>query len=179
MKYHLHANDTQLCITFDGAGTSSRLTAISQIESCVTEVKEWMLCNMLKLNGNKTEFLQFLTNHLKTSEIPPPSVNISCDTKNTNSCAKNLGVLLDHNLSLEHYVTSMVKAANFQLYCLSHIQKYLTPEALCIAVHSLISSRVDYCNSLHCQTSKHPDQQTPACSHVHPMRFCDFSAAYS
>ncbi len=85
---------------------------------------------------------------LKNSDTPPPSVNISCDTINTNSSAENLGVLLDHNLSLDHYITDMVKAANFQLYHLSHIRKCLTPKALHIAVHSLISSRVYYCNSL-------------------------------
>ncbi len=56
MKYHLYADDTQLYITFDVANTSSRLAAISQIESCVVEVKEWMLCNMLKFKGDKTEF---------------------------------------------------------------------------------------------------------------------------
>ncbi len=42
----------------------------------------------------------------------------------------------------------MFKAANFQLYRLSRIQHYLSPEALWIAVHSLISSKLDYCNSV-------------------------------
>ncbi len=148
MEYHLYADDNQLCITFDGADSSSRLAAISQIESCVVEVKEWMLHNILKLNGDKTEFLYFLPNYLKHTDIPSPSVTIGSDSISTSSTAKNLGVLLDDNLSLEHYITSMVKAANFQLYRLSHIKQYLTPEACCMAVHSLVSSRVDYCNSL-------------------------------
>ena len=86
------------------------------------EVKEWMLCNMLKLNGDKTEFLQFLLNHLRHSDPPPASVTISCDTINISASAKILGVLLDHNLFLEHYITGMVKAANFQLYHLSCIK---------------------------------------------------------
>ena len=42
----------------------------------------------------------------------------------------------------------MCKAANFQLYRLSRIQRYLSPEALWIAVHSLISLKLDYCNSV-------------------------------
>ena len=133
MKYHLYTDDTQLCITFNGADTSSRLVAIFQIELCVAEVKEWMLHNMLKLTGDKTEFLQFLTHQLKTSNTPLPSVNIGCGTIDTNFSAK-IRVLLDHNLSLDQYIRGMVKAANFQLYHLRRIWKYLMPEALCIAV---------------------------------------------
>ncbi len=37
----------------------------------------------------------------------------------------------------------MVKAANFQLYCLSRIKQCPTPEALRMAVYLLVSSRVD------------------------------------
>ncbi len=46
------------------------------------------------------------------------------------------------------HITATCKAANFNLYCLSRIKKYLSPQALKTAVHVLISSRIDYCNSL-------------------------------
>ena len=36
----------------------------------------------------------------------------------------------------------------FQLYRRSQIRKYLSPDALKMAVHSLIASRLDYCNSI-------------------------------
>ena len=49
---------------------------------------------------------------------------------------------------LDNHIMSICKAANFQLYHLSRIGKYLTPEALCIAVHAFISSRIDYCNGV-------------------------------
>ena len=100
----------------------SRTTALSQIESCVAEVKEWMLRNMLKLNSDKMEFLLFLPNNLKHTDIPFPHVTIGSDSISTSSTAKNLGVLSDDNLSLEQYITGMVKAANFQLYHLSCIK---------------------------------------------------------
>ena len=51
--------------------------------------KEWMLLNMLKLNGDKTEFIQFLPNHLKHIDIPFPSVTIGSDSISASLTAKN------------------------------------------------------------------------------------------
>ena len=51
------------------------------------------------------------------------------------------------DLSLSQQINVIVKAANFQLYCLSCIRKYLTLAAQCIVVHSPISYHIDYCNS--------------------------------
>ena len=62
--------------------------------------------------------------------------------------AKNLEVLFDSDLSLNSHITSTCKAANYQLYRLSRIKKYLTQGALETAVHAFISSKLDYCNSI-------------------------------
>ncbi len=54
-------------------------------------------------------------------------------------------------------MTSICKSANYQLYRLSRIKKYLTPAALKTAVHALVSSKLDYCNGL---LAGLPKQQT-------------------
>ena len=46
------------------------------------------------------------------------------------------------------HITATGRAANYQLHCLSRIKRYLTPDALKVAGHALISSKLDYCNSL-------------------------------
>ena len=60
---HLYADDTQLYLSFDSCVSSTHDTAIMQFESCTAEIKAWMLSNRFKLNGHKTEFLQFLPNN--------------------------------------------------------------------------------------------------------------------
>ena len=75
-------------------------------------------------------------------------IYIGTDQVSLGTQAKNLGVILDSALSMETHITSTCKAANYHLYCLSRIRKYLTSEALKMAVHALISSKLDYCNSL-------------------------------
>ena len=46
------------------------------------------------------------------------------------------------------HITTTCKAANYQLYQLNRIKKYRTPGALETAVHTLISSKLEYWNSL-------------------------------
>ncbi len=149
MKFHLYADDTQLFLNFDSSVPSSSDAAIIQLESCITEIRAWMLANKLKLNDDKTEFLRFLPNRSMSDEKNQnPLICIGADRVSLSAHAKNLGVIMDPSLSLSSHITSTCKAANFHLYRLSRIRKYLTPEALKTAVRALISSKLDYCNSL-------------------------------
>ena len=56
--------------------------------------------------------------------------------------------MIDNNLMLSPYITSICKVANFHLFRLARIRKYITPQALNMAVHLLVSSKIDYCDSL-------------------------------
>ena len=51
-------------------------------------------------------------------------------------------------MSVIPHVQSLCKFANFQLHWISRIQKYLTPEATATLEHSLITSRLDYCDGV-------------------------------
>ena len=49
MGYHFYADDTQLYISFK-QGSGCR-TALLAMENCIKDIQDWMLGNMLKLNG--------------------------------------------------------------------------------------------------------------------------------
>ena len=66
MGLHLYADNTQLYLCFESSVPSTRSADILQLESCITKIRAWMLANRLKLNGDKTEFLQFLPNPTST-----------------------------------------------------------------------------------------------------------------
>ncbi len=147
MCYHLYTYDTQLYLSFDSDTPSSGSEAIARLEACISDIHEWMLTNRFKLNNDKTEFLKFLPQS-NTNSDTPDSLQIGSDHIALSSKGKNLWVLFDPSLTLTLHITTTCKFANYQLYCLGRIKHYLSSDALKAAVHELISSKLDYCNSL-------------------------------
>ena len=91
MNFLRYADDTQLYLSFDSCVSSTCDTAIIQLESCLAEIKAWMLSNTLKLNGDKTEFLQFLPNTTFTKCLNvDPIINIGSNSVTLSEQAKNL-----------------------------------------------------------------------------------------
>ena len=62
---------------------------------------------------------------------------------------KNLGVWLDPSLTMNTHINKTCSIAFYNLYNLRRIQKYLSQDSLEILIHTLIYSRIDYCNSLY------------------------------
>ena len=62
--------------------------------------------------------------------------------------AKNLGVVLDSSLNFRSHIDSIVKTCNFHIRNLYMIKEFVNRKNLVTLVHSLIISKVDYCNSL-------------------------------
>ncbi len=148
MSFHLYADDTQLYMTFDNNIPISKATARCQMECCIDDIRSWMHLNKLKLNGDKTEFLHFNPDNRHSHSDLTETIKIGADIISTSSEAKNLGVIFDSDFTMNDHITAVCKSANYQLYKISHIKKYLTPDALKTAIHSLVASKIDYCNSL-------------------------------
>ena len=63
--------------------------------------------------------------------------------------AKNLGVILDDELSFQDQINKVVKSCFLTIRKLSKIKDFLTFEQLRTAVSAFIFSQLDYCNSLY------------------------------
>ena len=104
-----------------------------------------MPLNGLKLNNSKTEFM--LLQSKFAARVPAPNIQIGCDSVVPTKSARNLGVIFDDTLSLAPHISATCRAAFFQLRKIRRIRRFLTLDATKTLVHSLISSRLDYCNS--------------------------------
>ena len=100
--------------------------------------------NGLKLNEDKTEWIIF--NGCAISENVTLTVGAHSISQSTH--IRSLGVRLDAELTIEPQITDMCKTAYYHMKKINKIRKYLTDDTTKTLVHSLVTGRLDYCNSL-------------------------------
>ena len=136
------ADDTQL----QKSSSMDRISqSLSNMKCCISQIKIWMSANKLKLNDEKTEVLFIHSNSKDTilSKFIIGEVSIPFS-----SHARNLGVVLTDNLSLEKHVSIVCRSAFIQLRNISNIRQYLDISSTKTLMSSLVLSKLDYCNSL-------------------------------
>ena len=62
LSHQSYADDTQLYMTMDNSNNDWR-DGLARIELCVSEIREWMNQNMLKLNDDKTVLIVFTSKY--------------------------------------------------------------------------------------------------------------------
>ena len=124
------------------------LESISKVNSCLSDIRWWMITNKLKINDLKTEFIVFRTPQLRC-DLSGLSVNVGESHITQSLKVRDLGVTFDQFLNFDDHITAICRTTYF------HIIKYLEKNrnllsynACSAIIHALISCRVDYCNSL-------------------------------
>ena len=148
VDHHLYADDTQLYRTIS---IESRQATLDVIETCTTDIKNWMTLNKLKLNEDKTELIVF-TKNKSNSIIEHISVNGTVIQRSPT--VRNLGFYFDETLTMNCHVTKLCQSLFIQLRNISRIRHFLEVDTCKLLVHSLVTSRLDYCNSQLCGLPK-------------------------
>ena len=141
---HSYADDSQLYLHCPSTDQS---TAASRLAECIESVERWMRSNRLKLNSEKTQFM-WLGSRQQLAKIETQCMHIGDHSIKFSTSAKNLGVTFDPELGMDLHINNITRSCFYQLRQLRSIRRSLTMEASKTLVHSLISSRVDYCNSI-------------------------------
>ena len=113
-------------------------------------IKSWMSANFLQLNDAKCEVL-LLNTPQDTTLI---NNNLGPLLINSQPTVRNLGVVLDPNLSLESHVRKVVQTSFYHLRNIVKIKSFLSTPDLTKVIHAFIHSRLDYCNALYSCLSK-------------------------
>lgn len=61
---------------------------------------------------------------------------------------RNLGVLMDSNLSMDSAISQICKSCYIHIHNLNRVKKYLDYRSLEKLIHCFITSKLDYCNAL-------------------------------
>ena len=98
---------------------------------------DWMLCNNLTLNGDKTEMLVIGTRQ-QHAKVQGLSIKIEGDTIEPIDEARNLGVIFDKHMTLRAHVNAVCKSARYYLHNINVARGYLNAEAAEKAIHALL-----------------------------------------
>ena len=116
----VYADDSQIYCCFDNQDMD---ISVSRVEKCVADVRSWMIRNHLMLNDSKTELLHLTSRFSSTPEAPALRVGDAVVTPSAS--ARNLGAVLDKNVTMNQHVNSICRSASFALYNIGKLRPYL------------------------------------------------------
>ena len=90
------------------------VTALFQLESCITETKEWMNATKLKLNKEKTEFF-VASSKSNLIFINEPSLRLCGSVITSSDSVRILGVIFDSTMSMSSHISSISRSLNYHL----------------------------------------------------------------
>ena len=135
-----------------GESPSGSCLAMSKAATCITKIDRWMNSNRLKLNSDKTQVIWLGSRH--------EMIKVSIDSIHLGLCAvkfRDLGVVIDSQLSMKDHVQKVCKTSYYHLRQLRSIRGSLSADSCSALVQAFISSRLDYCNNL--QTGIYKSQE--------------------
>ena len=141
---HAYADDTQAykhCKIVDLADT------LNLLQRSFSALSDWMLCNRLKLNANKTELIIFGSKY-NLAKVTPTSISLNGVTVPISDSVRNLGIILDAELNFKLHSKKLTSTCFLNIKQIWQIRNCLTKSACETLVHAFVSSRLDYCNSV-------------------------------
>ena len=146
LSYHFYADNTQLYISFNSPDSATSLATLS---SALDSVHAWLTLNRLSVNPSKTEFLIIGTPQQR-SKLTATSLTFRCSLLTPTE--RNLGFIFNKDLSAKRHIASVCKTSYFQIPVrqlqLRQVRSSLDTNSAIILANSLVSSKLDYRNSL-------------------------------
>ena len=117
-------------------------------KNCLNDIQNFMFTNKLKLNPEKTEFILIGSKYNHKQLLPHFPINILGNQVSPAQSVRNLGVVFDSNFSFSDHVSQVIKSTRVHVRDLYRICPLLDLNTSVLLANALVSSRLDYCNSL-------------------------------
>ena len=130
------------------------LPAFEKVSRCLDDIKEWMSASKIKLNPDKTEFIVFGSKRQRDKLKGYFPSTILGSSLFPAEWVKNLDVWFNSGFSLSKHVQNVCKSCFVQLRDFRHVRRFLNHDASVLVANALVSSRLDYCNSIFRSLSK-------------------------
>ena len=107
-----------------------------------------MKSSKLKLNSDKTEFIIIGTKHQRQKLSNHFPVKLLDNDISPSDSVRNLGVIFDSDFSFHKHVSNICKSCFYHIRDLRQIRRHIPLSTAKTISNALISSRLNYCNSL-------------------------------
>ena len=141
---HFYADDSQLYISFSSSDSTHSL---AQLSSALDSTYDWLTSNRLSVNPSKTEYLLVGTAQQRLKVISS-TVSFHGNILTPSPKVRNLGVTFDSDLSFTSHISNVCRASFHQIRQLRQVRSSLDTNSAIILANALVSSKLDYCNSL-------------------------------
>jgi hypothetical protein len=145
MKYHIYADDTQIYIVVEPMKNWEDISP--RLKLCLSEIREWMSANFLKLNQDKTELMVFAPKH-RVKDVAKLSISFGGCVIHDTPYVKNLGAYFDRTLCMEKQCNAITRSCYLNIRNIGRIRSCISEDACKTLVNSLVTSRLDYSNVL-------------------------------
>ena len=125
LSVHLLADDIQIETSILPQHVHS---AISSVETCISDVKYWMIENKLQLNDEKTECLLIRPNKC-TQDLNCTSLSFGHNVISFSTTAKNLGFNFTDDMRIDAHVQDICRKAYIDIRRISSIRHPLSIDA--------------------------------------------------
>ena len=152
--YHGYTNDTQNYHTFSPSLPGDEDSCIKTLECCINDIRIWMRTNILKLNDDKTEFLIIGTLQ-QLAKVTTTSIKNGQDNIQKFEAARNLGFYYDVHIKNTIHANKLCSILYLSLKKIAKIRHKFNMDTIRILVQALVTSKLDYCNSLMLGTAEY------------------------
>ena len=142
LSHHLYADVTQVYISLSQLNAQE---SVWTLNDCLTVILFWMESSMLTLKPNKTNLIIFGTKQHRNRVISHFLFKLLGSDTFPSDTVRNLGVVFDSDLNFRQHIYQVCKSC---LYNIRRIWRLLSISIANTMPTTLISRRLDYCNSL-------------------------------
>ena len=146
VSFHFYADDTQIYMSFSAQDAEHSINRLTQV---LDLVQTWFTFNKLSLNPDKTEYMLIGT-WQQHKKLEDKNLSFSFGGHNIEPSDKfrNLGFFMDKHLILKSHVSKICQISYYHIRNFRRIRDHLDLNSAKLLANALVSSRLDYCNSL-------------------------------
>jgi len=146
INHHLYADDKQI---YADAPLSGINDVRNRLHVCTDDVRCWCASRRLQLNDGKTELAWFgKRSRLRRLADLDCTVTVGTSVIQPKDVVRDLGVMLDSELSMKQHIAKVTSTCFYQLRRLRQVRRLVGQEITAQLVHAFVLSRVYYGNSV-------------------------------